>query len=219
MTVRKCALCFGVIFLLFGASASFGAAPAYLQLQGQNQGLIGGDANESGHGGWIEVTSFEHGVSQPGSRNTGDPNSNGKPTGKKDHQDLKITKPIDSSTPKLMRAWDDAEPFTNFRLEFMRMEGGVPVHYYTIELVNAQIMAIRQVKLNTDDPANDWSRDMESLYFTYDRVIRTFEAASLTEGADWACEDAQVLRISDLNFDGAVNLLDLAKLASEWLEE
>ncbi len=214
MTLRKCELCFGLIFWLFAASASFGAPPAYMQLTGENQGLIDGEATESGHEDWIEVVSYEHGLVSPIS---GDPNC--KPSGKRVHNDFKITKPIDSATPKLMKAWDDAERFINFRIDFMRMEGGILVNYYTIELVNAQIMGIRQVKLNTDNPANDWSRDMESVYFTYDTVTRTFESPHITESADWACEPAQVLRISDLNFDGTVNLLDLSVLASEWLEE
>jgi type VI secretion system secreted protein Hcp len=213
MTLRKCALCVGLFFWLFGVPASFGAVPAFMNIDGQTQGHIGGDSNAPGHEGEIEITSYEWGVHQSAGP------AAGKPSGKEGHQDLKVTKRIDSSTPKLLTAFDSNEVFTNFRLEFVRTEDGNTVNYFTIELTGAQIMAIRQVKLNSDNPANDWASEMESLYFTYDTITETCEKTAISGSADWACEDTQVLRISDLNFDGRVNLLDVAVLASEWLEE
>jgi type VI secretion system secreted protein Hcp len=186
----------------------------YLQLEGSAQGSIEGESTDAGHEGWIEILGFDHSVTI-----TRDPNGQPKP-GKLHHQPLKVTKYIDKASPSLLEAWINSEEFNTFRLEFMRLGGGgLPENYYTVELTNARIVGIRQVKLNTDNPDNNWSQDMESVHFTYDTVIRTFEDGGITYEAAWGYEETRVLRISDLNYDGSVNLFDVAELAAEWLAE
>jgi type VI secretion system Hcp family effector len=120
----------------------------------------------------------------------------------------------------LMKALDTSEKLTVFSLTFMRMnELMILEDYYIIELTDAQIVGVRQKKLNTLNPDNDWSDDMESVWFTYDSINWAYDPndANITSEADWGFEQSYVLQISDLNYDGTVNMLDLAVLANEWL--
>lgn len=214
MNSQKYIICSVLILSLLLARPSSGALKGFLQLAGKTQGSIDGESTEPGREGWIEVLSFEHSVTIPRDPNSGQPKS-----GKTHHQPLKLTKCIDKASPKLLEAWKNSEEFSTFRLESMRLDGGIPVNYYTVELLNAEIVGIGQVKLNTDNPDNDWSQDMESVYFLYDTVTRTFEDGSITSEANWDYEETRVLRISDLNYDGNVDMFDVAVLASEWLAE
>jgi type VI protein secretion system component Hcp len=59
---------------------------------------------------------------------------------------------------------------------------GQPEQYYTIELEGAQIAGTSQVKRNTDNPDNDWSRDMVNVYFTCNKLTREFPKVGI--GAD-----------------------------------
>lgn len=213
MITKKYLICCLVLLSVY-VSASSAALKSYLQIEGETQGPVDGESEQAGHEDEIEVTGFSHDITMPGDVNSGSP------TGKRHHEPVKITKLIDKSSPLLMKALDSSEKLTVFRLTFMRMnELMILEDYYIIELTNAQIVGVRQKKLNTLNPDNDWSGDMEAVWFTYDSIDWTYDPAdaNITSEADWGFEQSYVLRISDLNYDGTVNMLDLAILANEWL--
>lgn len=206
--------CLSLLFIY--ASVSNAAMNAYLKLEGELQGDIYGESEQAGHEDEIEVISFNHDVIVPR-----DPNS-GSPTARRHHEPIKITKRIDKSTPLLMKALHDSEKLIVFRLTFMRIgDLAVPENYYTITLEDARIVGVRQKKLNTLNTDNAWSDDMETVWFTYDSIDWTYNdgVSDIISQANWGFEQSYVLRISDLNYDGAVNLLDVAILAKEWLAE
>ena len=214
MITKKYLICCLVLLSVY-VSASSAAVKSYLQIEGETQGPVDGESEQPGHEDEIEVTGFSHDTTMPR-----DP-STGLPTGLRCHAPVKITKQIDSSSPKLMQALDSSEKFTVFRLSFMRMNDMMVLEdYYVIELTNAQIVGVRQKKLNTLNPDNDWSADMESVWFTYDSINWTYDpnGTPVVSAADWDFQQSYALRISDLNYDGTVNMLDLAVLAEEWLE-
>ena len=98
--------------------------------------------------------------------------------------------------------------------------------YYSIELVGARVVGIRQTKMNTLDASNAWAADMEHVWFTYELINWTYYHTDLTDTvmpiesqALWDFESGEVPRISDMNYDGTVNMLDLAVLGEEWLKQ
>jgi type VI secretion system secreted protein Hcp len=214
MIAKKYLICC-LSLILVCASVSNAGLDAYLKLEGETQGSIDGDSVQPGHEGEIVVTGFSHEVIIPR-----DPN--GKPaTGRSHHEPVKISKRIDQSSPLLMNALNTSETFTVFSLTFMRMGVGLE-DYYTVELTGAQIVGARQWKLNTLNPDNDWSGDMETIWFTYHSIQWTYHPNGgpiESQEVNWGYDQSRVLRISDLNHDGTVNMIDVAILADEWLAE
>ena len=86
-----------------------------------------------------------------------------------------ITKYIDKATPLLYNALVMNENLTRVVLTFYRPDrDGVPVVYYTIELVNANIASIDTGFPNT-----------ENISFTYQRIIWTWTEGGIRAQDDW----------------------------------
>ena len=70
------------------------AFDAFLQIEG-----VPGESTDENHADWIEILSYNHGVSQPGS---GSVSSGGARSAERsEHQDFSIVKALDKATPKL----------------------------------------------------------------------------------------------------------------------
>ena len=188
---------------------SFGSAHILLRLIGQQQGLIEGNDDFPGMENWITVHTYEHSIAAVRDRSTCQPN------GQLNHQALKIVKHLDNASPKLLKALVDNEELHG-ELRFYRPNagGGTAIHYYTIEFTGAHITDIRH---SIPSETSDQYADKESISFAYGRIIETHEPSGVEEEADWQSDCGQAVRISDLNFDGVVNLLDLSIMAGEWL--
>lgn len=218
MNTLKLLVC--AIIVTGAVSVSHGALNAYLTLTGETQGDINGDSSAAGHEGSIEVISFHHEVVSPRDA------ASGLPTGKRSHTPVKISKRIDKATPLIFQALDSGERMSTFRLDFVRNNPSLHTleDYYSVELMGARIAGIRQTKMNTLDSANDWAQDMETVWFTYERINWTYRESAPIEGiiesqSLWDFEPGEVPRISDMNYDGNIDLLDLAVLAEEYLEQ
>jgi len=62
-------------------------------------------------------------------------------------------------------------------------------------------------------------REREHLSFVYQNISVTWEDGGHIGTDTWQTDCGTQLRISDLNFDGIVNILDVSILASDWLLE
>jgi type VI secretion system secreted protein Hcp len=199
------------VFLTY-SPASFSALDAYLTLTGETQGSIHGDVTQAGREDTIRVVSYGHLVFTPRDSKTG------LLTGKRQHEPLRITKEIDRSTPKLMRAWVNGEKLTECTLEFWRPTNtGAEQQYYTVVLTDAYIVSVRQEMLN------NLNRDylnypvLEHVTLVYSNIEWIYDATGESFNTNWDYAGASIL-ISDLNGDGIVNLLDLGIFANDWLE-
>lgn len=203
-----------IVLFVFSAvtSVSFGALNAYLTLAGQSQGQIHGDVTTAGREGTIEVYAFDHTVFSPRSGSTG------LPTGKRQHEPLRITKSIDKSTPLLMSAWVNNENLTQFELRFYQPDPktGAERNYYTIILTNAHIVSIQQEMLNNKNPDFQSYPAREHVTFVYEGIEWVHPTSGNYFSAPWEYAGAGIL-ISDLNGDGIVDLLDLGIFANQWL--
>lgn len=70
------------------------AYDGFLQIEG-----IPGESTDDVHGGWIEITSFHHGVSQPAGSATS--RAGGRTGARVDIEDFFVTKVVDKSSPLL----------------------------------------------------------------------------------------------------------------------
>lgn len=115
------------------------ATDAYLQIDG-----IKGESSDSGHQGWIELTSTHWGVTQPQSSTVS--TAGGHTTGNCEHRTLTLTKLADLASPILMQHCSMGKTIARAKLEFMRADGdGKPVKYYQVELHNVMVSHMDQV--------------------------------------------------------------------------
>jgi type VI secretion system secreted protein Hcp len=192
-------------------SDCFAALNAYLRLTGETQGEIKGSVTQKGREDSIMVIAFSHDLTVPR-----DP-STGQPAGKRSHSPLTITKEIDKSTPLLMNALVNNERMTRFELRFWQPSvTGQEVQHYTIILMDAQIVSIRQEMLNNKYPENMQHKEREHVSFTYRGIEKIWEDGGITGEDEWAFFGNSIM-VTDLNGDGFVNLIDLAMLAQDWM--
>jgi type VI secretion system secreted protein Hcp len=115
------------------------ATDAYLQIDG-----IKGESADSGHQGWIELTSAHWGVTQP--RSSSVSTAGGHTAGHSEHRTLSFTKLADLASPLLMQHCAMGKTIPKAKIEFMRADGdGKPVKYYQIELENVMLSHMDQV--------------------------------------------------------------------------
>ena len=116
---------------------------AFLTLKGNRQGNIPGSVTQKGKEGQIQVVAYDWSITSPI-----DP-ATGQATGKIQVQPLKIVKPVDKSTPKLLTALVQGEVLNTFTLNFWRAPStGAQQIYYTVKLVSAKIVSIHQISLD-----------------------------------------------------------------------
>ena len=156
------------------------ALNAYLTLTGDTQGEIKGSCTQRGREDSIEVYGFNHEVSSPRDA------ASGLPTGKRQHKPLVITKAVEKSSPLLMNVLVNNENISTWELKCFRpSRSGAEEHYYSIELVNANISSIRPEQLNNKYPDNMPHEFREHVAFTYQKIIWTFQDGGITSEDDW----------------------------------
>lgn len=205
-------------FLLVGLAItllpniSSGALNAYMRLTGAKMGVIQGSVTQAGREGTIMVIAYSHSVATERSPETC------RPTDVKNHQPIMITKEIDKSTPLLFQAWATDENLSG-TIEFWQPSGtGTEQQHYTVAFSDARIVGIRQEMLNNKYPENMQHKEREHIAFTYGTVTRVYVLTGVEYGEEWRGNCTQTVRISDMNFDGIVNLFDMAILADDWLQ-
>lgn len=156
-------------------------ANAYLKVISSKQGELKGSTTAKGHEGQIVVISTSHEMTSPYDPGTG------LPAGKPIHQPLVITKEMDSTSPQLRTAFDSAETFTTFKLDYVRATQTGEVTYLTITLTNARVAAIRHVMPNNKDSTTAKLNAYENVTFTYDSIKWASTEGSRSESiANWS---------------------------------
>ena len=154
--------------------------PAYLTLEGENQGNIEGSCDIGGHEGEILLQAFKHEVSIPRDIQTG------QPTGPRVHGSFVVTKVFDKSSPKLYQALASGERMSDVTTKWYRIEKtGTQEHYFTIKLVEAIIVSINPYMSNCLDPMNGPFGHMEDVAMTYRKIIWTWEPDGIEAEDDW----------------------------------
>jgi type VI secretion system secreted protein Hcp len=183
----------------------------YLSIKGQFQGDILGSVTQKGREGQIAVYGFTH------MYNTLPDLKSCLPGDIRSHSPLTIIKEFDRSNPGLMRAWIDREPLNiTFRL-WRTTSVGAEEQYFTITLEGALISGIHQESFFNKDASLISYPTMERISFTYEKITESWNPLTDAVSDTWTAQCNRTGVISDLNFDGVVNILDFAILADQWL--
>ena len=163
--------------------------PAFMKIEGTNQGLITqgaftedsvGNIYVEGHEDEFIVQAFNHEVLIPR-----DPQS-GQPTGQRVHQPLTVTKIFDKSSPLLYEALTSGERLKTCELSWYRTSAtGSMEKYFSMNLEDAVIVSVRAVMPNCQDPSNAQFTHLEEVSFTYRKINWTHEAAGTSGADDW----------------------------------
>ena len=118
------------------------ADPMFIKFEG-----VDGESKDKSHKDWIDVQSFQHGITQPGG-GTGSTRRRGDVV----LYNIVITKCFDKSSPKLMEALATGRMFNLVQIEFTRLypDGGGMV-YLNYELRDVQITNY-YVSMSSDEP-------------------------------------------------------------------
>jgi len=155
-----------VTTILFAAVVSVVSVPValadiFLKLPG-----IDGESTAVGHEKWIDISSFQFGVANPGAGSGG----GGKPV----FSEVTISKAFDASSPPLMEAVVDGKSFANALVDFVRPSQGKPQTYLKYEFSD--------VFLTSYSVSSGGDRPFESLSFAWSKLTTTYFPQSPTGG-------------------------------------
>ena len=108
---------------------------------------VDGESRDKVHGKEIDVLSWSWGMSNGGSAHVG----GGAGVGKVNVQDLGVTKYVDSSSPKLMKACCEGTHFDKATLAVRKAGGDAPVEYVVITLTEVFITSVSTGGSGGDD--------------------------------------------------------------------
>lgn len=120
-------------------SSSTAAFSTFMQIEGETQGMFETENPFIDREDWTQVFEYNHAVISPRDA------ASGLPTGRRQHQPIVITKPVDAASPQIFQALVDNENLPTVVIEFERasQSGGVEI-YYRVELTNASIAGVRK---------------------------------------------------------------------------
>ncbi len=137
---------------------------------------IPGESTDDKHADWIEILSFSHGVSQPGS---GSVSSGGSRTAERcEHQDFSIVKTLDKATPKLNLYCCNGTHIPEIVVELCRA-GGDKQKYMEYKMTDVIISSVRpggSAKGGDNLP-------LEEVTFTYGKIDWTYTETDHKTGA------------------------------------
>ena len=174
-------------------------SPAYIQVEGEQQGLITSGANTQESMGqgtfksdWADystIIAFEHKITLPV-----DPR-NGQPSGSRLHKPFIIHKEFDKASPLLYKALCTGERLT-INVSWMRTIDGKETEYFTHKLTEAllvdmeAIMPLATEFLGKDNQGNDVLKNAkrkheERWFFSYRKIEWEHTEASTSASDDW----------------------------------
>jgi type VI secretion system secreted protein Hcp len=83
----------------------------YLKIQGTKQGKFHGDSPKANRRDWIELSGFQMEATVPLDA------AGGVASGKRQHRPIVVTKPVGTSTPQLVQAWQTKETLSEVVIE------------------------------------------------------------------------------------------------------
>lgn len=161
------------------------AIPAYMTIEGENQGEISagaltidsvGTATQEGHEDEIMIQAFTHNVPR------GTNEQSGQITSMPAMKPMKITKFIDKASPLLHNALTSGEQLTVTINWYRISASGEEELYYVMELENAVLVDIETQLPSVGDPTLSHLAHMEVLHINPGAITWTHEAAG-TEGS------------------------------------
>ncbi len=163
-------------------------SPAYIKVEGDDQGLITASANSADSlgqgnfkdkwGDYSNILAVEHKIFLPT-----DP-SNGQPSGSRVHKPFMIRKEFDKASPLLYQALCAGERLT-VNISWVRTEGSEEIEYFTHILTEALLVDMDVVVPHTKVVENMPLRHEERWYFAYRKIEWEHTKAGTSSSDDW----------------------------------
>lgn len=151
--------------------------PAFMTLEGATQEDIsaGGCSEDSlgtlsreDHEDQIQIQEFRHSIQVPT-----DPQS-GQPVSSRIHEELKIVKMQDQTSPLLFQALNTGETISEAEIEWYRINAaGEEEHYFTTTIENARITRIRSYMPDVIAPLKESQYSAENPYSNNETTVAT----------------------------------------------
>ena len=135
------------------------AFDAFIKIDG-----IEGESTDDKHNGWIEITSFDTGVTQRSSATAS--SVGGASTERADFRDFVITKELDKATPKLALACAAGTHIDNIVVEICRA-GEQKVKYMEYKMTNCIISGVGE---SGSDAGEEGSFPKETVSINYGKI-------------------------------------------------
>ena len=162
--------------------------PIYAWFTGVAQGPIEGfgswtgEDDQAGREGSSLIQQFDHEIVIPHD------SQSGLPSGRRQHQPVRIVKRIDTASPGLYQALCQGERFTEVLFHWYRIDTsgvGGQQHYFTIRLEDAVIVDMKAwFPITSDKEKADYAH-FEDVQFTYRKIEWTWEDGGITTEDDW----------------------------------
>ena len=150
------------------------ALDAYMRIVVSGSQEIPGSSTHPGYTGWHPVAAFGHSVSVPLDANSG------APTGNRQHNPIRIVKPVDEGSPLIYQALGTGQNLELVQIDFLRVNAsGQEENFFTIKLENALISGVSQSLI----PSNQDNQMMETVTFSY-MLITWIDKTSDVEYSD-----------------------------------
>jgi len=122
-----------------------------------------GESTESNHIGWIDIQPFDFYMSQPSSGASGI----SRRRSAAEIDDIRVTKWVDKTTPKLMEKLALGQIIESVTIEFTRYYGEVPQVFYKYELENVMITSYLSTGAMGEYPIDTFTMNFETIKVTY----------------------------------------------------
>ncbi len=162
--------------------------PAYLSIEGKNQGLISAGAGtfdsivnewQQGHEDEIMVHEFKHAVITPR-----DPLS-GAPTGSRLHEPFSFTCTLNKAVPLMYNALVSGEFMNKVELRWYRTQGAEQVHFFSTILEDALIVDIKTEMPHVKEPTKQEYTQLVEVQMTYRKISWEHISAGTSGADDW----------------------------------
>lgn len=137
---------------------------------------VPGESTDDKHKDWIEVLSFNHGMSQPVSATAS--STGGATAERTEHQDFSIVKHLDKASPKLYELCSSGKHIAKVNIEMCRA-GGDKLKYME---VNMEQVIISNVAPGGSTKGPD-SFPTESVSFNYGKIKWTYTQQKRADGS------------------------------------
>ena len=157
------------------------AFDAFIKIDG-----IEGESTDDKHAGWIEVTSYNSGLSQTVSSTAS--SAGGASAERADFQDFSFTKQIDKASPKLALACADGTHINTITVELCR-SGTDKVKFMEYKMTNCIISGVSTNGNGGGDfPSENVTIDFGKMEWSYTQQKRKGGGASGNVAAGWDLE-------------------------------
>ncbi len=149
---------------------------------------IPGESKDEAHSDWIEVLSFNHGMTQPASAVAS--SAGGATSGRIDMGDFSVAKHLDKATPKLAEACCTGKHIPSVIVEVCRA-GGSKVKYMEYKMTNAIVSSISAggaANGGDEVPVEQVSFNFGKIEWTYTQQKRSDGSGGGNVSAGWDLE-------------------------------